>query len=285
MYKVQKVILVSIISISLIAWLFSINDPDMLIMMEAMMTLNPIAISIFTVSWTIGMAAMMFPAIVPMVVLYNRLIVGNNNNHIDDSKQKNNNNKQRQFPLIFSYPINYSLKTILFVASYLLIWSLTGILLLLSWSILMNNLFMTYRIIDLDIIYGILLIISGIYQFSSLKRKCLGYCESPLAFFTRRWKGNSTIGAIKMGTYHGLYCLGCCWPYFLLMVALGWMNIAWMLLFAGIIFGEKMWSKGIWISRFTGIAFVIVGILTILGIITLYNDSMNMDIMDTTNMS
>jgi predicted metal-binding membrane protein len=286
MYKVQKIILVSLISMSLIAWLFSIKDPDMLIMMEAMLTLNLIAISIFTISWTIGMAAMMFPAIVPMVVLYNRLIIGNNDNdnHINDSKRINNN-KQRQFlPLTFSSSINYSLKTILFVASYLLIWSLTGILLLLSWSILMNNLLMTSRIIDLDIVYGFLLVISGLYQFSSLKRKCLGYCESPLAFFTKRWH-NETIGAIKMGTYHGLYCLGCCWPYFLLMVALGWMNIVWMGLFAGIIFGEKIWSKGIWISRFTGIAFAIVGILTIVGIITLYNDTMNIDIMDTTNMS
>jgi predicted metal-binding membrane protein len=54
----------------------------------------------------------------------------------------------------------------------------------------------------------------------------------------RRWK-SGTIGAVKMGTYHGLYCLGCCWPYFLLMVALGWMNLLWMGLFAGIIFGEK----------------------------------------------
>ena len=242
------------------------------------MTPNPIAVLVFTVSWTVGMAAMMFPAIVPMVLLYNQLIVGDNNSnnyHFEISKQTN----KRQFPLIF-LSINYSIKTVVFVASYLLIWSLTGILLLLSWSILMNNLFMTYRIIDLDIIYGILLIISGIYQFSSLKRKCLGYCESPLAFFTKRWKGNRTIGAIKMGTYHGLYCLGCCWPYFLLMVALGWMNIAWMGLFAGIIFGEKIWSKGIWFSRFTGIAFAIVGILTILGIITLYNDSMNMDSMN-----
>ena len=276
MYKVQKIILASLIFVSLIAWLFAIKDPDMLIMMEGMMTLNPIAISIFTVSWTIGMAAMMFPAIIPMVVLYNRLIVGNNNSdyHIDISKRINN--KQRQFPLLFSSSINYSIKTILFVVSYLLIWSLTGILLLMSWSILMNNLFMIYRAIDLEIVYGILLIISGLYQFSSLKRKCLGYCESPLAFFTRRWNGSSTIGAIKMGTYHGLYCIGCCWPYFLLMVALGWMNIAWMLLFAGIIFGEKIWSKGIRISRFTGIAFAFIGILTILGIITLYNGSMNM---------
>jgi predicted metal-binding membrane protein len=277
MYKVQKIILVSLIFTSLIAWLFSINQPDM--MMETRMTLNPIAVLVFTVSWTVGMAAMMFPAIVPMVLLYNRLIVGDNNSNnyrFEISKQTN----KRQFPLIF-LSINYSIKTIVFVASYLLVWSLTGILLLLSCSILMNNLFITYEIRDLDFVYGLLLVISGLYQFSSLKRKCLTYCESPLAFFTKRWKGNSIIGTIKMGTYHGLYCLGCCWPYFLLMVALGWMNITWMVLFAGIIFGEKIWSKGIWISRFTGIAFAIVGILTILGIVTLYNnDAMNMNTMN-----
>lgn len=278
MYKIQKIILASLLCTSLVAWLFSISQPEM--MMETMMTLNPIALLIFTVSWTVGMAAMMFPAIVPMVLLYNRLIVEDNNNSdhlLDISKHKND--KQRQFPLVPS-AINYSIKTIVFVASYILVWSLTGILLLLSWSILMNNVFTTYEARELDIISGFLLVISGLYQFSSLKRKCLGYCESPLAFFTKRWKGNSIIRTIELGTYHGLYCLGCCWPYFLLMIALGWMNIAWMGLFAGIIFGEKIWSKGIWISRFTGIAFAIVGILSILGIITLYNDSMGMDSMD-----
>jgi predicted metal-binding membrane protein len=283
MIKVEKIIFVSLIFTSLIAWLFSIEQHD--IMMETMMTLNPTAVLIFTVSWTVGMAAMMFPAIVPMVLLYDRLIVEDNNNdnnsdyNFDTSKHKNN--KQRQFPLVFS-SINYSIKTIVFVASYLLVWSLTGILLLLSWSILMNNLFTTYGAKELDIVSGFLLILSGIYQFSSLKRKCLGYCESPLAFFTKRWKGKNLVSSLKMGTYHGLYCLGCCWPYFLLMVALGWMNIVWMGLFAGIIFGEKIWSKGIWISKFTGIAFAIVGILIILGIITLYNDTMNMN---TINMS
>jgi predicted metal-binding membrane protein len=34
-----------------------------------MMNYNPIAISLFTISWTAGMAAMMFPAIAPMVLL------------------------------------------------------------------------------------------------------------------------------------------------------------------------------------------------------------------------
>jgi hypothetical protein len=70
-----------------------------------------------------------------------------------------------------------------------------------------------------------------------------------------------------MGLYHGLYCLGCCWAYFLLMVALGWMNLLWMGLFAGIIFGEKMWSRGIWVARAAGIGLAVVGILVSAGML------------------
>ena len=47
---------------------------------------------------------------------------------------------------------------------------------------------MGYKTNQLNIIYGILLIISGAYQFSPLKKRCIGYCESPLSFFMRRWK-------------------------------------------------------------------------------------------------
>ena len=51
------------------------------------------------------------------------------------------------------------------------------------------------------------------------------------------------------------------------MVALGWMDLLWMGLFAGIIFGEKMWSKGIWVARAAGAILAVVGILTIAGLI------------------
>ena len=91
----------------------------------------------------------------------------------------------------------------------------------------------------------------------------------------RRWRKGGT-GAVKMGTYHGLYCLGCCWPYFLLMVALGWMNIFWMGLFAAIIFAEKIWVKGgIWIARITGICFIIIGIMSLTGMISLPSNPMS----------
>jgi hypothetical protein len=51
------------------------------------------------------------------------------------------------------------------------------------------------------------------------------------------------------------------------MVALGWMNLLWMALFAGVIFGEKIWSKGIWVARCTGVGLAIVGIMAALGLI------------------
>jgi hypothetical protein len=51
------------------------------------------------------------------------------------------------------------------------------------------------------------------------------------------------------------------------MVALGWMNLLWMALFAGVIFGEKIWSKGIWVARCAGVGLVIVGTMAALGLI------------------
>ena len=237
--------------------------------MESMMTLNPLAVTIFTVSWTIGMAAMMFPAIIPMILLYNRLI---STSHKDKDKNDNfslirrfndnpeNTSKERYKQDFQNSVISRSIiKTSGFVGTYLLVWALTGVVLLVFWSVLMNNLFANYTLKDFAIVFGILLIISGVYQFSSLKERCLGYCESPLSFFMKRWKGNQLKDGLKMGLYHGMYCLGCCWPYFLLMIALGWMNILWMGMFAAIIFAEKVWSKGIWIARIAGIVFVIIG--------------------------
>jgi predicted metal-binding membrane protein len=259
--------------------------------MEAMMTLNPIAVTIFTISWTVGMAAMMFPAIIPMVLLYNRIIFNDQNNNKNDNlsliskfNQHTDNSKERrensQHPRSFAHLSKRAIKTSGFIGTYLLVWALTGIILLVSWSIIMNNLLVGYSAQDFAIVFGILLIVSGIYQFSSLKKRCLGYCESPLSFFMKRWKGNQLKDGLKMGLYHGMYCLGCCWPYFLLMIALGWMNILWMGMFAAIIFAEKVWSRGIWIARVAGIVFVIIGMLSITGIILIatedrINDSQN----------
>jgi hypothetical protein len=217
----------------------------------------------------------MFPAISPMVLLYDRLIKndgcdysGNirsekdkvSSSFVVERGEKNEEQKKVGKHTFF----NHSLKIILFVGCYLAVWALTGIVLLLAWSVPMNNfVVMGIERKQIDIIYGILLVIAGVYQFTPLKSICIGFCESPLSFFMRRWK-SGTFGAIKMGTYHGLYCLGCCWPYFLLMIALGWMNLLWMGLFSCIIFGEKIWSKGLLVARIAGIALMVLGFVAII---------------------
>jgi predicted metal-binding membrane protein len=255
MDRVPRAIVMSLITTSALAWIASINQPDMMV---AMTTYNPLSISLFTASWTVGMAAMMFPAITPMILMYNRLVINTKNRDNQSSVTIQGRKAAPSFP---------SLRVILFVACYLFVWAVTGISLLLGWSVVTNSTIMaTGNSLFIQYLYGSLLLIAGAYQFTPLKRKCIGYCESPMSFFMRRWR-DGTSGAVNMGVYHGIYCLGCCWAYFLLMVALGWMNLLWMGLFAGVIFGEKMWSRGIWVAKAAGIALAITGVLVAAGLL------------------
>ena len=329
--KSSITIVIIVVSIAVFTWFISIWQHDS--MMSSMMTFyySPAVLILFVIIWTAGMAAMMFPAIVPMVLFYNRLIDSSNgsrgnihshntsqmlyhgqddthsdeNNNINknvDSMPSSVNQDQNKHKKTYNLSNVFRPKTyylIIFILSYLAIWAITGIVLLIGWSyaldIILPQLGMNEiqhshnqlqkEQLSINIIYGILLIVSGIYQFSPLKSKCLGYCESPLSFFMRRWRKGG-MGAMKMGAYHGLYCLGCCWPYFLLMVALGWMNIFWMGLFAAIIFAEKIWAKGgLWIARITGICFISIGILSLTGMILLPSDPMSSSTSDSGMMS
>lgn len=247
MDRLQKTLLIALISTSAAAW--AASQAFQADMMNAMMApSSTLFISLFVTVWTAGMAAMMFPAISPVVLLYNRLIKNNGSTTLVVEGGKG----------------PYSVKMALFVGCYLAVWALTGLALLLGWSMLLNSAVAATGISGA--VYGAILVLAGAYQFTPLKAKCLGYCESPMSFFMRRWR-NGTAGAVTMGTYHGLYCLGCCWPYFLIMVALGWMDILWMALFAGIIFGEKLWSRGIWVARAAGVGLAIVGIIVALGVV------------------
>ena len=73
MKNTPSLIIIIVVSISLLAWFVSIWQYDT--MMSSMMSFySPAALSLFVVIWTAGMAAMMFPAIIPMVLFYNRLI-------------------------------------------------------------------------------------------------------------------------------------------------------------------------------------------------------------------
>src|SRR6476646_5389617 len=74
MNRPQKIIIISLLLTTALSWYFSTMQPYM---MNVMMGYNPTLVSLFIASWTAGMAAMMFPAIIPMVMLYDKLITNN----------------------------------------------------------------------------------------------------------------------------------------------------------------------------------------------------------------
>lgn len=59
-----------------------------------------------------------------------------------------------------------------------------------------------------------------------------------------RWHDGRS-GAVRMGgLLHGVYCLGCCWLLFLILIPLGVMNVAAMVAVAALVFAEKVVPHG-----------------------------------------
>jgi len=109
---------------------------------------------------------------------------------------------------------------------------------------------------------GGLLIAAGIFQWTSIKKNCLGHCRSPLTFLMTDWREGRS-GALWMGLKHGSYCTGCCWFLMALLFVAGVMNMWWVAVIAIFVLLEKVVPKGLWIGRIAGTALVAWGLIMI----------------------
>jgi predicted metal-binding membrane protein len=81
---------------------------------------------------------------------------------------------------------------------------------------------------------------AGLFQFSTLKRRCLDRCRSPLGTVLGHWHGRSPAReAVALGLAHGIFCVGCCWALMLIMFVVGAGNVGWMLLLGLVMAAEK----------------------------------------------
>ena len=100
--------------------------------------------------------------------------------------------------------------------------------------------------------------IAGLFQFSSIKHRCLEKCRSPLGFVLRHWgRTDKRRQAWLLGLDHGIYCVGCCWALMLLMFVLASGNIGWMLLLGAVMAAEKNTPVGNRLSIPLGSALII----------------------------
>ena len=185
----------------------------------------------FLVAWIVMMAAMMLPSSAPMFLL---------------------------FRLSASDGPHGELRTLAFAAGYLLVWAVVGVVVLLAQQLL--DLVVSPDLRPLGV--AAVLLAAGAYQFTPLKATCLRACQTPADFLVRHWR-SGTLGALRLGFDHGLYCLGCCWALMAVLVAAGGMGLAWVALIALIVLVEKLVPRAIWFSRAVGVAFT-VGALVVL---------------------
>lgn len=183
----------------------------------------------FLLAWVAMMAAMMLPAVLPVMRLYGRAAAAGN-----------------------AAPV------FVFVAGYFALWSAAGIPAYLAWSRLNEPLTQGHPWVGR--FAGAVSVTVGLYQLTPLKSMCLRHCRSPLSFFLQHGKSlDRPVGAFVAGGHHGLFCLGCCWMLMVLLIALGTMQLAWMVALALLIILEKVAPFGTSFTRVTALLFVLLG--------------------------
>jgi predicted metal-binding membrane protein len=100
---------------------------------------------------------------------------------------------------------------------------------------------------------------AGLYELTPLKSICLRHCRVPLHFVLGRWRPGR-LGALRMGTEHGAYCVGCCFGLMLVLFVLGLMSLVWMALVAALVFAEKVLPLGDRLPRVVAAMLVVGGL-------------------------
>jgi predicted metal-binding membrane protein len=105
-----------------------------------------------------------------------------------------------------------------------------------------------------------ILALAGVYQLTPLKDVCLKHCRSPIALLLHFGSFSGRTRDLRVGIYHGGFCVGCCWALMIVLIAVGVMNLAWMTGLAALIFLEKTWRYGKGLGIAFGIALIILAV-------------------------
>ena len=108
---------------------------------------------------------------------------------------------------------------------------------------------------------AVALAVAGVYQFTPLKARCLRHCRSPLGFLLHFGNFRGRLRDVRVGIYHGGYCVGCCWSLMLVLVAVGVTNMAWMVALTAVVFAEKTWRSGQAFGYAAGALMIIAALL------------------------
>jgi predicted metal-binding membrane protein len=219
MARVPTAILLSLLLLAAAAWAVLVwqsegLDTEHMDHVEMLTTMDMRA-ALFLAIWAAMMVAIMFPTAAPMILTFARVQAGR---------------RQQGKPVV---------PTWIFTGTYLALWVAFGALAYGAAVAAQELAEQSMWFMDnMARIGGGVLMAAGVYQLTPLKNICLSKCRSPLSFILGAWR-DGYGGAVRMGLEHGLYCIGCCWLFFLIIFPLGMMNIAVLAAITALIFAEK----------------------------------------------
>lgn len=191
--------------------------------------------------WLVMMVAMMLPTASPMLLTFAAVA---------------RNRRERQQPYV---PVA------VFALGYVAVWGgFSAVAALAQWLLHRAALLSPMMVSSSVLLSGVLLLLAGIFQFMSLKYRCLTGCRAPLEFITAHWR-EGWRGALLMGLEHGLFCIGCCWALMALLFVLGVMNLLWIALLTILVGLEKILPRPRDLSRGAGILLVLWGLWVLRG--------------------
>jgi predicted metal-binding membrane protein len=189
----------------------------------------------FLALWVVMMAAMMFPSVAPVAIVWSKVI-------------RRTSAGWRRASRLSS-----------FVTGYLIAWTAFGIA---AYVALLG----TQRLVEArpgaaPWLGAAVFAVAGLYQLTPLKQACLRHCRSPMSALLHYGNFKGPARDLRVGIHHGFYCVGCCWGLMIVLVAVGVMNVAAMVALAVIIFVEKLWRHGAGLSKVVGVAFCLIAAL------------------------
>lgn len=235
------IMLGSLAGLTALAWAYLLHLSAAMASMTAMVGMSakaqpwtPIDYVFGFVMWSVMMVGMMLPSASPMVLLVARFQRGSHG------------------------------RTAMFLLGYLLVWVLFSAVATLLQGGLQTLRLLSATGITEPLLVGAVLLGVGVYQWTSVKQRCLEKCQSPIGFVMSHWRPGA-MGALRLGWSHGWYCLGCCWLLMLLLFAVGVMNLLWVAGLAMLVLLEKVVPAGPWLARTVGTAIILWGALLLTG--------------------
>lgn len=190
---------------------------------------------LYLLMWGAMMIAMMYPSSVPLFRLYYKTLDGTTR-------------------------AGKTARVGAFMGTYALVWMVVGIVPLVV------NVVVPIAVVANEsgtlLFGGTLLLLSG-YQLSPFKHRCLKRCRTPLGFLME-YHQPGVRGAARMSLRYSVFCVGCCWALFAVMVVVGSMNILWMAGLTVVLSLERVVAWGDRLAKGVGVAAGITGVALVL---------------------